>query len=212
MWQEIAIWFLKRLSKIILETRREKKEYKEIIIVLQWFLVSLWDCGCPEEHIFKINKSWNFCLIFEVIRRIVYKAKKGSEKNHINPRQVSNCNFKKKLVSILKSIPLWYRIATGGVLKIFANFTGKRRPATLLKRDSNTGVFLKNIYERLLLWISWYVISKMMTSRDIDITMKKLFRCRKNNIVYLVNFPPLICRDIFRTLSNIHDGAFWVNS
>ena len=106
MWQEIAIWFLKRLSKIILETRREKKEYKEIIIALQWFLVSLSDCGCPEELIFKINKSWNFCLIFEVIRRSVYKAKKCSEKNHINPRQVSNCNFKKKLVSILKSIPL----------------------------------------------------------------------------------------------------------
>ena len=28
------------------------------------------------------------------------------------------------------------------VLKKFANFTGNFRPATLLKRDSNTGVFL----------------------------------------------------------------------
>ena len=72
--------------------------------------------------------------------------------------------------------------ATGGVLKNFANFTGKHlcwslfftklqafRPATLLKRDSYTGVFLWNLRnseeqlfrrtsERLLLCIDDFII------------------------------------------------------
>ena len=72
--------------------------------------------------------------------------------------------------------------AVGGVLKNFANFTGKRlcwslffkelqafRPATLLKRNSYTGVFLWNLrnseehlfrktFERLLPWIECFII------------------------------------------------------
>ena len=74
--------------------------------------------------------------------------------------------------------------AAGGVLKIFSNFTGKHlcwslfftksqafRPATLLKRDSYIGeIFpvkfdkflrtstLKNICERLLLCINYFII------------------------------------------------------
>ena len=34
-------------------------------------------------------------------------------------------------------------------LKNFINFTGDLRPATLLKRDSNTGVFLQNLWKFL---------------------------------------------------------------
>ena len=72
--------------------------------------------------------------------------------------------------------------AAGGVLKIFSNFTGKHlcwslfftkfqafRHATLLKRDSYTGVFLWNLrnskehlfrrtFERLLLYIDYFII------------------------------------------------------
>ena len=73
--------------------------------------------------------------------------------------------------------------AAGGVLKNFANFTRKNlcwilfftklqsfRPATLLKRDTCTGVFLwniekflrapilKNICERLLLCMDYFII------------------------------------------------------
>ena len=78
--------------------------------------------------------------------------------------------------------------AAGGVLKIFAVFTGKRlywslflkklqafRPATLLKRDSYAGVFLWNLRnseehlfrktsERLLLWIDYFIIHWFLQS------------------------------------------------
>ena len=105
--------------------------------------------------------------------------------------------------------------ARKGVLRNFTKFTGKHHePATLLKRDSSTGVFLwilrsfqEHLFHRAPLDDCFsYIIVSMKYGKSFEHILC-WFKCNFATyfILVLTGF-----RDVYR-MSNIYDGVFLLN-